>query len=226
MLDSGARWVLNIFINGELLSGSIRYLLFDLGGVLYHIEHQRTRRAFEQLQMPGADTTVVFSLLHADEVFGLYDAGQISSDEFRNHLRSLYKLQANDEQIDMAWNAMLIDVFPQTMPLLQAVCAKMPAGLLSNINQIHHRAIEYACLPIFDNLRDITMSYQVGMRKPQKEIFLHAAALAGLPVQEILFLDDTPANIEMAAQIGMQTMLIESSRPEWREQLLSIIDLS
>jgi putative hydrolase of the HAD superfamily len=59
-----------------------------------------------------------------------------------------------------------------------------------------------------DGLFDaVVISDQVGLRKPSPEIYQLTAAKIGLPAGECLFVDDTPANLPQAAELGMGTLL-------------------
>jgi len=49
----------------------------------------------------------------------------------------------------------------------------------------------------------VVISGEVGMRKPEEEIFLHAAAALGLSPQECVFIDDVEANVAAAQACGM-----------------------
>ena len=49
----------------------------------------------------------------------------------------------------------------------------------------------------------VVISGEVGMRKPEPEIFLHAAGTLGLEPAECVFIDDVEANIAAAVACGM-----------------------
>ncbi len=49
----------------------------------------------------------------------------------------------------------------------------------------------------------VVISGEVGMRKPEPEIYLHTAALIGLEPSECVFVDDLNHNIEAAVRLGM-----------------------
>jgi epoxide hydrolase-like predicted phosphatase len=49
----------------------------------------------------------------------------------------------------------------------------------------------------------VVISGEVGMRKPEPEIFRHAAATLGLEPEECVFIDDVEANIAAAMTCGM-----------------------
>jgi putative hydrolase of the HAD superfamily len=53
----------------------------------------------------------------------------------------------------------------------------------------------------------VVLSGEVGMRKPEKEIFLHAADTLGLTPAECVFIDDMEANVAAAQACGMTGVL-------------------
>ena len=53
----------------------------------------------------------------------------------------------------------------------------------------------------------VVLSGEVGMRKPEKEIFLHAAKTLGLAPAECVFVDDMEANVTAAQACGMTGVL-------------------
>lgn len=56
----------------------------------------------------------------------------------------------------------------------------------------------------FPSLFDaVVISHEVGMRKPEPQIFRHAAQLLGIAPEQCVFIDDIAANITAAEAIGM-----------------------
>ena len=53
----------------------------------------------------------------------------------------------------------------------------------------------------------VVLSGEVGMRKPEREIFLHAAQALGLAPAECVFIDDMEANVAAAQACGMTAVL-------------------
>jgi epoxide hydrolase-like predicted phosphatase len=53
----------------------------------------------------------------------------------------------------------------------------------------------------------VVISAEVGMRKPETRIFLHAAEMLGLAPEECIFVDDIRANIAAAEQSGFTCVL-------------------
>lgn len=184
-------------------------LLFDLGGVLYNINVQRTRDSLSLLAQHPID----YSLSSQDDVFSEYESGKLTSAEFRQALRNIYSIAAEDEEIDAAWNALLIGVFPGRAELLRLLRQRYRLALLSNINEIHHRYIAEQCRELFGELDHVFLSYQVGMRKPNADIYHHVLQELGAQPQEVLFFDDSPLNIYTAGQLGIATHHVTQNSP-------------
>ena len=75
----------------------------------------------------------------------------------------------------------------------------------------------------FDLLDDIIISGEVGVVKPEPEIFEIALERAGRPASECLFIDDALENIEQARRMGFATIHFQS--PEQLERELHNLGL-
>ena len=53
----------------------------------------------------------------------------------------------------------------------------------------------------------VVISGEVGMRKPQPEIFRHTAAQLGVTPERCVFVDDHPGHLQAAEELGMTTVL-------------------
>jgi len=199
---------------------NIRLLLFDLGGVLYDIDHARTAKALNSA-VASNHSPIIFSLEKADPVFAQYDSGQLSTDDFILKLQTTYGMRAEKEEILHAWNAMLIGLYPDSVALASTLSKQMPIALLSNINECHHQRIANECSPLFDCFHHVFLSYTLGMKKPDAEIFHHVMHATGYSADEILFFDDTPANCSVAQNLGMHAILVDPTSRHWVRTHLS-----
>ena len=197
---------------------NIRLLLFDLGGVLYNIEHRRTHSALQTLQSSDAHS-ITFSLEQANPIFGEYDAGRLSTAEFIAMLRHDFSIQATDEQILKAWTAMLLGLYPDSIAFIEELSKQMPIALLSNINECHHDYIKDECTPLFEHFHHIFLSYRIQRKKPDPDIFRYVIASTGYAPDEILFLDDTPINCSIAQALGLHSMHINPNSRDWLQEI-------
>lgn len=198
----------------------IRLLLFDLGGVLYNIEHARTRNALKNVSL-NSECNIGFSLEVADPIFSQYDAGKITTNQFVKALQYEYALEASDEDVLHAWNAMLLGLYPDSLSLISSLQDSISLALLSNINPCHHQYIADECSLLFSKFHYKFLSYELGMKKPDPEIFRFVLDHTGLEPETILFLDDTPKNCEIAQSLGMHVRLIDPLARDWVQDITS-----
>ena len=93
---------------------------------------------------------------------------------------------------------------PEMYDLLRALRrAGIKTCLLSNSWGNNDYPVE-----VFPELFDAwVISSEVRMRKPEAEIFLHAASLLDLPPESCVFIDDIDANVQAANALGMVGVL-------------------
>ncbi|MHB0857273.1 MAG: HAD family hydrolase [Anaerolineae bacterium] len=89
-------------------------------------------------------------------------------------------------------------------------------GLLSNASP----ALKANTSPVarwgMDGLFDAQVfSYQVGALKPDPRTYAAVIAALGLPAEELLFIDDSPANVEGACAVGMDAILFQGVDELW-----------
>jgi putative hydrolase of the HAD superfamily len=153
--------------------------------------------------------------LFADaEVFKKYETGYYSDDEFRDVIRQILSYPLNDQEIDQAWNALLLDVPKKRLDFLESIKMKYPIYLLSNTNNIHiEQCKQYFRtkfgIPNFETIFSETfLSYKMGLWKPDYKIYDAAISKIGCKPEEILFLDDNQDNIDAATDLGIQCIKI------------------
>lgn len=82
--------------------------------------------------------------------------------------------------------------------VLRARRAGLRTGLLSN-----SWGNEYPREGWDDMFDAVVISGEVGMRKPEPQIFAHVLGLLGVPADETVFVDDLKQNVEAAQALGM-----------------------
>lgn len=194
-----------------MLPDSIKHIVFDLGGVIINLSIQRTIDALTHLtnQSPSFITQAYLN----QSFFFAYERGEISSMEFRNQIRSLFAIDVTDDDIDQAWNAMILDLPVERLRMLQNLRKEYSISLLSNTNTIHLDYVNEVALRGVSNELDYYFdkayySHRVGMRKPDAVIYEYVISDSGFEPHETLFLDDNKDNVRAASQLGIHTQLI------------------
>jgi FMN phosphatase YigB (HAD superfamily) len=184
-------------------------IIFDLGGVILNIDYNLSVEAFKKLGLPNFQEH--FSQASQNHLFDLYEKGIISSDEFRMELKKHFNDSITVKDIDFAWNALLLDLPAQRLVVLENLKETHRTFLLSNTNDIHIQEFNRYLTKTagVDDLSSyfekLYLSYKIGMRKPDKEIFEFVLDQNDLNPAETLFIDDSKQHIESASNVGINT---------------------
>jgi putative hydrolase of the HAD superfamily len=197
----------------KIKASSFKNIIFDLGGVIVNIDYSLTTKAFYKLGL--SDFDALFSQAKQSKLFDLYEKGFITSSDFRNQIRNYLGNHLDDITIDQAWNAMLMDVPKERLQLLRKIKSTHRTFLLSNTNDIHIETFNkylqktFGIADLSGYFEKLYLSYKVGMRKPDKEIFELVVSENNLLPQETLFIDDSIQHVEAAKTLGIHAYLLE-----------------
>ncbi len=190
-------------------------IIFDLGGVILNIDYDLAVSEFKKLGLNNFSNH--FSQAQQQQLFDQYEKGKISSDEFRAELKKELNPSTTAEQIDAAWNSLLLDLPKQRLEILKKMKNTHRTFLLSNTNEIHIIQFEKYLKQTF-GINDLSgyfekmyLSYKIGMRKPDAEIFEYVLKQNNLNSSETLFIDDSIQHIEGAKKLGIQTYWLQKS---------------
>jgi len=192
---------------------NIKNIIFDYGNVIFLLDFQKLKEGWKSLAIEDPDK--FFSHGVQEPIFDKFDRGLVTETEFRDFLRNkIGNPDLTDEDIDAAWNSLLLGVDEGTHETLAELNKKYRTFLLSNINPIHYNYIMNYLKDEFgfennDHLFEKTYySHLVGIRKPDKAIFEKVLSENGLIPEETLFIDDIAANLEPAKELGIQTFMM------------------
>ncbi|WP_183560513.1 HAD family hydrolase [Mucilaginibacter sp. SP1R1] len=192
---------------------NIKNIIFDYGNVIFSLDFLRGQHAWNQLGINNA--AEFFRHKQQDEIFDKFDRGEVTADEFRAYIRQKTSNQSlTNDQIDNAWNSMLLGITAGNHELLLNLKTKYRTFLLSNINAIHYDYIMAYLKSEFgfdnnDHLFEKTYySHLTGKRKPEPHIFELVLNENNLNPAETLFIDDSPQHLAAAQKLGIQTFLM------------------
>ena len=187
----------------------IKTIFFDIGGVLIDIHPERTY----QYLSDSADVEV--SMVKESfpwDAHDQYERGIMNNEDwFITYKESLPQpccLKRSD-----FWNAwkLLLGEEKNTVNILEALNKQYSIWLLSNTNPKHIQD-EIEKRYLFPSLvNGAVYSFDVGVRKPEKEIYKIAMQRANANPQECFFIDDLLENNQAAKQIGIEGIHFISS---------------
>ncbi len=192
----------------KTLLENIDTIIFDFGGVLYRINPEDSFSAFTKLiNKSGVKVSreVILSRLVVP-----YEKGELSSPGFINGLRSYCNNVIDNNELIRIWNLTLKELYPDSFQILSYFKKYYDILLLSNTNEIHYEFFKPECREIFSLFRKKYFSYQIGMAKPDNEIFNYLIEDAGINKSKSLFIDDNTANIATAKAMGFRTLLLDN----------------
>lgn len=189
----------------------IKNILFDLGGVLLNLDMGKTREAFARLGWKEENWKGITRSGYL--IFENLEIGVDTPEQFRQKVRELLPGNPADEEIDYAWNAMLVDFPDGVVDYLVELRKKYRLYLLSNTNELHvkrfNRIFEEAYgYPISQLFEKCYYSNEIGFRKPDPEAFRAVLRDAAIGPEETLFVDDLKDNTDAAQKLGMKTLHI------------------
>lgn len=194
---------------------NIKNIIFDYGNVIFSIDFTKAQNAFKDLGIDQADQ--FFGHLQQDAVFDAFDRGEITANQFRDRIREITgNKNLTGEQIDNAWNRMLLGIAEGNHELLLKLKGKYRTFLMSNINDIHYNYIMNYLKRDFgfegnDHLFEkVYYSHLVGKRKPDAAFFQQILTENNLVPAETLFIDDSPQHLAAAQALGIQTYLMKA----------------
>lgn len=200
-------------LHPELKNKHFDAIIFDFGAVIINIDYHKTRIAFEKTGIKNFDE--LFSKAKQSSLFDDLEKGLINDTQFRNHLRALSGINISDEDIDVCWNEMLLNLPPNRVELLKKLSSKYRLYLLSNTNSIHEKAFsanidaEFGWLNFKSIFNKVYFSHLVHMRKPDVEIFELVLKEHKLNPATTLFIDDSPQHVEGAIRAGLEAFHLQ-----------------
>lgn len=183
-------------------------IIFDFGGVILDIDFQKMMDALTELSS-AADVKKI----QTSGILEKIECGQINGEEFFTGVQDILHKKLDKEKFLAAWNAILLDYKPRRIEVLHELKQTHKLFLLSNTNEIHYKTFskklwdEYKIT--FDDLFEKTyLSHEMGMIKPDKNIYQQVLDEQNLVPEKTLFIEDTEINARAAETLGIQTLLI------------------
>lgn len=194
-------------------SSGIRNIIFDFGDIFINLDKPAT---LEQLKKFGFEHPTP----EMQELALNYEKGLISTAHFEENLGRLIP-QANPTQIRDAWNAILKDIPLHRLSFLKELKAqkKYRLFLLSNTNEMHIQWVQQdmgneAYQDFKQQFDHFYLSYEMGKRKPEAEIYQQVLEEQALLAEETLFIDDTEENTIAAARLGIHTWHLQVGKAD------------
>lgn len=183
-------------------NGNIKVIFFDIGGVLLHIHPDKMISHISDI------TGITYEKVKSsfpEKGHDIYEKGKMTSDEWFQTFKSALPNNSGltEKEFWVAW-AMILGKESKVIDFLIELKKYYKIWLLSNTNPKHIQD-ELDNKYVFPKLVDGSIySYDVGLRKPHKLIYVKACELAKVNPVESIFIDDLIENIDGAEKVGIK----------------------
>ena len=186
----------------------IKNLVFDLGNVLIEWNSEKILTSFE----PEKERQQILRQAIFDSgVWHQTDKGELSLKEACDGVLA---------QLDDSYHPAVQNIFYNWYEVVEVYSGLQDQiGLwadqgyriyiLSTTCEIFYRIEKAGLLPIYTLLSGYILSSEVGVVKPEPEIYQTLLRKYGIDPTESVFIDDIQANLDTAAELGFETILAE-----------------
>ena len=181
-------------------------VLFDLGGVVVDVESDRLLHHVSQLI--GRPLEDVSRAVYDEELLLPFELGHIGPRQYYEGLNARLSLPWTYEQFVRAWND-IVRENPAVTGLVQRLGRHHKLIALSNTNVLHLRCIK--AIPTLAILHDWVASCDVGLRKPDPQIYHLAVRRAGARPETTVYIDDRPELVDAGRSAGLTAIRCESA---------------
>lgn len=192
-----------------ILKEPIRNIIFDFGGVILDIDPSQTMNHLKKLGIK--DVEIFNTPKFQQEVMNKFERGILTPEVFRDKVRAFIGTNICDQDIDDAWNALLLDIPIERIRVLELAKKNYTIMLLSNSNEIHYEVyvrdlqLRFGYREFDQLFHKAYFSFDLHLSKPNPEIFEFVLNQHKMIPEQTLFIDDTPEHIESARKLGLRT---------------------
>lgn len=199
----------------------IKAVVFDFDDVIRKWNREET---FAIERRHGLPSGCIFEQLSDRELIQSVTSGAMTDEQWRDSIAERLATRHGDRARDAVrqWSLRTGDLDPEIVSLLRTLRAHFVVALLSNAttrlrDDLRIHGIE-------DDFDFIFSSTEIGVAKPEPEIFAFVARALNAAPHEWLFIDDLAENVAAANRLGVRSHLYTNAVDlvVWLEELTGI----
>ncbi len=203
----------------------IKKIVFDLGGIFLKLNREEACRRFYDLGIKNIEELLDPYLQKG--CFLAVENGTMDKEAFAEELSRIAGRSISQAEIMNAYMGFIEEIQAYKFDFVEELAKDYPIYILSNTNPyILDLSESNNFLPNGKKLSDYCIkkfaSCEMGLVKPDKEIFLRMINEAGLIPEETLFIDDGAKNISVAKELGFHCLQPKNGE-DWRETVQDLL---
>lgn len=181
--------------------------IFDLGNVIVDIDFNRVLGAWSDLtRIPLATLKQHFTM---GEAFHQHERGELSDEDFAAAMCHEMNMPLSYEQFAHGWQAVFVALRPEVITIMHKLRAQgHRVVVLSNTNRLHTTFWPDEYPEVRAAADRIYLSQEMGLRKPEAQIYLRVLEEEGFSAADTVFFDDNVGNIAGANRLGITSILV------------------
>jgi epoxide hydrolase-like predicted phosphatase len=193
----------------------IEALIFDIGNVLVPFNWQ----PFTERLQAGPVTLTTEAEKKLRELAVRFEVGEITGEVFGRLATRAIEFQGDEREFAALWNS----IFGSNPPMertIQRLKEQFPLYLLSNTSEMHLTYLMQNC-GVLRSFVDGVYSFRAKCAKPDPKIFEIAIRQFGIKPENTAYIDDLPANVRSASDLGFRSIQYDLTRHTEFEQRLA-----
>ncbi|MFZ2152740.1 MAG: hypothetical protein WAV41_01650 [Microgenomates group bacterium] len=186
----------------------IKLIYFDIGDVIVDCGHyfQKVCKDFNL----DFDDFLAFYIQHKHDLIN----GKIKTGEFWRKCVDYFHLKSAEDYDFVKW---WVSDYKPVKPIgkfIHNMAKKIEIGVISNINSgMWEEMIKTGLIPDI-KYQKILLSCNLGIKKPNREIYELAQSEYRVRSEQILFVDNQEKNLVIPREMGWNTLLFDQTKPE------------
>ncbi len=185
-----------------------RHLLLDLAGVLCRFDS--AARLERLAAVSGLETAEVRERLYGSGIVDRCDRGELDAADFRGVLRDQLGLDCDNLELARLW-ASAFTPDDQVLAIVDSVAAGVSRTLLTNNDALLRDSLPQVLPTVHARIAISLFAATIRATKPSATAYAAALTVLGAAPADVLFVDDSEANVDGAQRMGIPTIHFTSA---------------
>ena len=192
---------------------SLETVIFDLGNVLLPLDWGIARK--RMCDRTGCSRRELETFIVNTPFLEQLELGQLTAKQFFEIIARELRFTGTQAEFEQIWSD-IFTIDDAMIDLTQKLKGSYRRFILSNTSPQHIEFV-FARYPVLRDFDGHILSYEVGLLKPDRRIYELALHRFGIAVERAVFIDDLPANIAGAREVGLAAIQHKSFKKTCRE---------
>jgi len=193
-------------------------IIFDLGNVIINFDHNIALKKISNYTTKDVDQ--IYKLVFSSDLIKDFEKGLIAPQDFFSNLRRTLCLENLDySEFVSIWN----EIFTENKDVSNIIQVLKENNfkiiLITNVNKLHLDYVK-STFKILNKIDKIIASCEVGIRKPEPQIYQLVQKIADKKASDLIYIDDLVELTEAAKGLGFSVIKFESAN-QLRNELIS-----